>query len=128
MADGTLPLPPSPTDAFSGGAIMVSLGGERYLMPLAAVEAIVPPPALSRVPHAPPLLLGAGNLGGQVLPVVDLAEMLPGSRQRRRYDGGGEVLRVRIAGGSVGVWVDRVERLLKSNTEAGATTAIDPEK
>jgi hypothetical protein len=106
---------------------MVVLGGERYLMPLAVVEAIVPPPALSRIPHAPPLLPGAGNLGGQVLPVVDLAEVLPGSR-RRRYDGGGEVLRVRVAGGSVGVWVDRVERLLKSDTETGAIATIDPEK
>jgi purine-binding chemotaxis protein CheW len=125
MADGTLPLPPD-IDIADGASIMVVLGGERYLMPLTAVEAIVPPPALSRVPHSPPLLLGAGNLGGQVLPVVDLAKMLPGGRQRR-YDGGGDVLRVRVTGGSVGVWVDRVERLLKGDMKAAeATITIDP--
>jgi purine-binding chemotaxis protein CheW len=127
MADGIQPFPQPTADTFEGGSIMVALGGERYLMPLATVEAIVAPPTLSRVPHAPPLLLGAGNLGGQVLPVVDLAEMLPGSR-RRHYDGGGEVLRVRVAGGSVGVWVDRVERLLRGGLEAGAAITIDPEK
>jgi len=130
MADGTQPFPPLSAGAVDGGAIVVSLDGERYALPSGSVEAILPPPALSRVPHAPPLLLGAGNLGGQVLPIVDLAAMLPGRRPSRRYDGGGEVLRLRASGGSVGLWVDRVERLMGSggSTGLGSAIAIDPEK
>jgi chemotaxis signal transduction protein len=128
MADGGLPLAPAQADAFDRGAVMVALGGEHYVIPLAAVEAIMPPPSLSRVPHAPSPLLGAGNLGGQVLPIVDLAALLPGRRKPRRYDGGGEVLRLRAAGGSVGVWVDRVERLFATgSTASDSATALDPE-
>src|SRR5262249_31361122 len=43
----------------------------------------------------------------------------------RRYDGGGEVIHVRAAGGNVGLWVDRVERLTTNGGEAAAATPID---
>src|SRR4029077_9882672 len=43
----------------------------------------------------------------------------------RRYDGGGEIIRARAAGGSIGLWVDRVERLTMGDGEAAAASPID---
>jgi purine-binding chemotaxis protein CheW len=128
MADGSQALLGEATVAFEGGAVVFALAGARYALPIAAVEAIAPPPLLSRVPHAPSSLVGAGNLGGNVVPILDLAEMLPKRRKRRRrYDGGGEILRLGMAGGSVGIWVDRVERLIQAGGVAdGVVTPIDP--
>ena len=127
MADGSPLALAAPAENIDGGAILFVLGGARYALPLEAVEAITMPPALCEVPHAPASLLGAGNLGGHILPVIDLAALLPGTRIRR-YDGGGQVLRVSAAGGSVGVWVDRVERFVPSGLPVGeAITVIDPE-
>lgn len=126
MADGTTPFAEAAATA-GGGAIVVALAGRRYALPVAAVDGIGQPPALCRVPHAAPGLIGAGNLGGQVLPIVDLAGMLP-RVAARRYDGTGEVVRLRAAGGDVGLWVDRVERLIADATElAGNIDALDPE-
>lgn len=128
MADGAQTSFVAPLDTIDGGAIVFAIADGRYALPLASVEAIMAPPVLCRVPHAPDALLGAGNLGGQVLPVVDLAAFFPG-RRSRRYDGGGEVLRVSAAGGAVGFWVDRVERFAPSGIAIGddAVTIIDPD-
>jgi chemotaxis signal transduction protein len=127
VADGAQASFVAPLDTIDGAAIVFAIADGRYALPLASVEAIMAPPVLCRVPHAPDALLGAGNLGGQMLPVVDLASFFPGSRARR-YDGGGEVLRVSAAGGAVGFWVDRVERFAPSGITIGdAVTVIDPD-
>jgi purine-binding chemotaxis protein CheW len=127
VADDTQASFVAPLDTIDGGAIVFVIADGRYALPLASVEAIMTPPVLCRVPHAPDALLGAGNLGGQVLPIVDLAAFFPG-RRLRRYDGGGEVLRVSAAGGAVGFWVDRVERFAPSGIAVGdAVTVIDPD-
>ncbi|HWB49314.1 MAG TPA: chemotaxis protein CheW [Stellaceae bacterium] len=128
MADGTQPGFAAAGGTIDGGAVIFALAGARYALPLEAVDAVMAPPALCRVPHAPEALLGAGNLGGKVLPIVDPAAFFHGQLSRRRYDGGGEVLRVSAAGGAVGFWVDRVERLAAAGTAIGeAVTVIDPD-
>jgi hypothetical protein len=125
VADGAQASVLAPLDTIDGGAIVFAIADSRYALPLASV--IMAPPVLCRVPHAPDALLGAGNLGGQVLPVVDLAAFFPG-RRSRRYDGGGEVLRVSVTGGAVGFWVDRVEHFAPSGIAIGdAVTVIDPD-
>lgn len=128
MADGASPFIADLSGAAEAGAIVFALAGRRYALGIDAVEGIAAPPSLSRVPHAAPGLLGAGNLAGQVVPIVDLAALLPGPAVARRYDGNGEVLRLRAAGGRVGVWVDRIERLVGAGAEIGdAVDLIDPE-
>jgi chemotaxis signal transduction protein len=92
--------------------VAFTLAGARFAIPIDAVDLIASPPALCRIPHAPPALLGAGNLGGQILPILDPAPLLDGERPERRYDGRGEVLRLAAGGGRVGMWVDRVEALI----------------
>ena len=105
----------------SPGWVVFTVAGSRFALPVAAVEAVVPPPPLARVPHAAPFLLGAGNLGGRIAPILDLARFLERDRGPATYDGSGEVLRLRAPGGSVGIWVDRVERLVRLDRSGAAT-------
>jgi purine-binding chemotaxis protein CheW len=97
--------------------VIFTLAGERFAIPIAAVDLIASPPALCRIPHAAPALLGAGNLGGQILPILDPAPWLDGEQPERRYNGRGEVLRLSAGGGRVGMWVDRVEALIGGDAE-----------
>lgn len=103
-------------EALNSGArswIVFTLANEHFALPMASVEAVAAPPPLARVPHATRGLLGVGNLGGQIVPVLDLACLLDRERGAKAYDGSGEIMRLRIAGDSVGIWVDRVERLAR---------------
>jgi purine-binding chemotaxis protein CheW len=102
-----------------------TLAGGRFGVPIDAVELIAAPPPLCRVPHAPPALLGAGNLGGQILPVLDPAPLLDGELPQRRYDGHGEVLRLSAGGGRVGLWIDRVEAVIGGEAKSLTTPAPD---
>jgi purine-binding chemotaxis protein CheW len=106
------------------GRIVFALAEERFALPIEAVEGVAPPPPLAKVPHAAPGLIGAGQLGGRIVPILDLARLLGRQSGRRRYDGSGEVLRLRVAGGSVGLWVDKVERVIGVSDES-ESNALD---
>ncbi|HEV8677972.1 MAG TPA: chemotaxis protein CheW [Stellaceae bacterium] len=112
--------------------IVFVLAGERLALPMASVEAVAVPPPLAPLPHATPAVLGVGNLAGQIVPILDFAGLLGRQRDAGKYDGSGEIIRLRIPGGSVGLWVDRVERLLRIDRagegwqDADDMTLIDP--
>jgi len=115
----------------AAGRIVFAMAGERLALPIESVEGVAPPPPLARVPHAAPALLGAGHLGGRIVPIVDLACLLGRKRGAERYDGSGEVLRLRVADCAVGLWVDKVERVIDVADEpdtfdAGGVRMIDP--
>src|SRR5688572_32330344 len=52
------------------------LGGILYALPAEYVLEVIHIPAVARVPHSPPSLLGIANLRGTVLPLVGLRELL----------------------------------------------------
>ena len=56
--------------------VLFEAAGERFALPAAQVMEIVQPPAITRVPHSPPNLLGVANLRGRVLPVVSVGGLL----------------------------------------------------
>lgn len=56
--------------------VVFEIEGARYALPLSAVERILPMPAIAALPQAPPIALGAINLGGEVIPVLDLRRRL----------------------------------------------------
>ncbi|MCR0981492.1 chemotaxis protein CheW [Roseomonas populi] len=58
------------------GALTVRVAGEAYALPAPAVREVLRPVPLTRVPHAPPGLLGLASLRGAVLPVLSLARLL----------------------------------------------------
>lgn len=103
---------PAPKDSAVAGRIVFSLAGEHFSLPIDAVEGVASPPPLARIPHTAPALLGAGHLAGRIVPIIDFARLLGRERGADRYDGHGEVLRLRVAGGSIGLWVDKVERVI----------------
>lgn len=47
------------------------VGGRLYALDVAGVREVVDPPAVTRVPRAPSFMLGAFNLRGRVVPLVD---------------------------------------------------------
>jgi purine-binding chemotaxis protein CheW len=55
------------------------LRGTLYALPAEYVLEVIHIPAVARVPHSPPSLLGIANLRGTVLPLVDLSELLGSS-------------------------------------------------
>ncbi len=64
-----------------------------------------------------------------MVPVVDLAVLLPNGAADRRYDGQGEILRLRAAGGYVGLWIDRTERIVERGSALDAAIQmIEPER
>lgn len=51
-------------------------GGTLYALPADEISEVIRVPALARVPHAPPSLLGLANLRGTILPVASAGRLL----------------------------------------------------
>jgi purine-binding chemotaxis protein CheW len=60
------------------GVLHCTVAGAPHLLPAAAIAEIIRPLKLTRVPHAPPCLLGLANVRGSAVPVVSLARLLGG--------------------------------------------------
>jgi len=52
--------------------VVFDLEGQRYALPLGAVDRVLPMVAVSPLPKAPAIALGVINLHGQALPVLDI--------------------------------------------------------
>jgi purine-binding chemotaxis protein CheW len=91
--------------------VVFDLGGERYGLPVAAVDEIVRrPDQLTRVPLAPPFVDGIMSLRGKMIPVID-------QRQRFAVDGQTDgrarrVIILTIDGLQTGITVDKVTEIL----------------
>ena len=92
--------------------LTVRAAGAQMSLPAQAVAEVIKRPRLTRVPHAPPGLLGVAHLRGTVLPVVSLGQMLG-------LDGGdGDRVVVLRRDPPVGLVVDGVEALDFADGEA----------
>ena len=56
--------------------LVFTLSGQRYGVDLAATVRVLPMAAFSRLPGAPPVVLGALNLHGELTPVLDIRRRL----------------------------------------------------
>ncbi len=105
--------------ASGANVLTFRVASEAFAIAAEMVSEIVRTPALTRVPHGPPSLLGVANLRGAVLPVVSLARLLG-------HDAGVPAAgsRVLIVAGDakVGLLVDAVAAF----TTAGDGKLIDP--
>jgi purine-binding chemotaxis protein CheW len=61
--------------------VLFRLAEQRYALPLAVVERIVRAAEVTLLPNAPPIVLGALDVEGHVLPVLDVRRRF-GLRQR----------------------------------------------
>lgn len=65
-------------DTASTQYVVVRVGSEEYGVPILAVESIIRYEEPTPVPHARPGITGVLNLRGQVVPVLDLSQVLLG--------------------------------------------------
>ena len=56
--------------------VLFTVNEQRYGMPSACVERIVQLPALTKLPEAPAYMAGIFDLGGVMIPVLDLSSVL----------------------------------------------------
>ncbi len=54
--------------------VVFAIEGQRYALPLSAVERVLPMVAVSPLPQAPAIALGVINVHGRVLPVLDIRQ------------------------------------------------------
>src|SRR3989338_9303720 len=67
--------------------VVFRLDKQRYALPLAAVERVVRAVEVTPLPNAPPIVLGAIDFHGRVLPVLDVRRrFLLSDRQVRHED------------------------------------------
>ncbi len=59
-----------------GKYVVFTLGGQRFGLPIADVEQILPPHAVTRVPKSDRTIMGLFDLRGQTIPVVDTRVLL----------------------------------------------------
>ncbi|WP_295447967.1 chemotaxis protein CheW [uncultured Thiodictyon sp.] len=88
-------------------ALLFTANGGRFLTRLTALDEILMPARLSRLPGAPDFIAGLLNLRGEALPVLTLAERL-GGRPPSDWRHGNRVLCFTAAGRPLGLVVDAV--------------------
>lgn len=105
---------------------MFVLDGQRYALPLPAVERVVRAVEVTVLPEAPPIVIGVINIQGRVVPVVDLRKRfhLP----ERAVDPEDHFIVARSSTGVVALPVDEAEGLVRDlGGERVAAAEIVPE-
>jgi len=110
-------------------AVICLHGGNRYAIPLSAVRRVTEMSYMTRVPRAPPALLGVMNQQGRVACLVDLGPLVGLKARPARPEG--KVVMLQRAKGEVGLYVSEVAGIYDLPAEArdlpepqGAATAL----
>jgi purine-binding chemotaxis protein CheW len=107
--------------AFQGAVlrlVVFVIEEQRYALPLAAVERILPMVAVSPLPEAPAVALGVINVHGQVLPVLDIRRRF--GLPPRDYDLRSHLLLARTSRRTLALPVDEVLGVSEVAAEAVA--------
>jgi purine-binding chemotaxis protein CheW len=83
--------------------LVFSCGASWYAVPAETAAEVVSVPDLTRVPGAPPHLLGVFAHRGEVIPVVDLAQLAAGKPETSR-----RAVLLRLAKGAVAITANKV--------------------
>jgi len=78
MSEGKNAKPESRQDTAGGGGDFVTftIAGQLFGVPVLAVQDVLRPQAITRIPMAPPEILGSLNLRGRIVTVVDTRHRL----------------------------------------------------
>jgi purine-binding chemotaxis protein CheW len=116
--------PSPPVLAGTAKWVVFSLDAGRYALPLATVERIVRAVEITRLPSAPPIILGAIDVQGRVLPVFNIRRRF--GLPEREINPGDQFLIARSANRSVVLVIDAAQDVLQStasDTISAATIA-----
>ena len=97
-------------------AVICVHGGNRYAIPLSAVRRVTEMSYVSRVPRAPPALLGVMNHQGRVACLIDLGPLVGLKPRPARPEG--KVVMLQRAKGEVGLYVGDVAGIADLPAEA----------
>jgi len=101
--------------------VLFRMEGQRYALPLDAVDRVIRAMAVTSVPETPGFVLGLVNLAGQLLPVISLRACLGmPDRPIRPED---QFVIVRTSRLTLALAVDEVQGL--SSIENGQTVAVE---
>jgi purine-binding chemotaxis protein CheW len=112
----------SPSNVAAAGAQYLTFvcGGEEYGVEILRVQEIKGWDHVTRVPYAPPYVLGVMNLRGMIVPVIDLRTRL--NLEKRNFDSSTVVIVVRVRSSrgdkTVGIVVDAVSEVYSVLAEA----------
>ncbi|HXL40701.1 MAG TPA: CheW domain-containing protein [Myxococcales bacterium] len=97
-------------------AVICLHGGNRYALPLSAVLRVTEMGFVSRVPRAPPALLGVMSQQGRVAALIDLGPLVGLKARPARPEG--RVVMLQRAKGDVGLYVSEVAGIEEVPAEA----------
>ncbi len=117
---------PAPSSSSSASAaasaqyLTFVCGGEEYGVEILRVQEIKGWEHVTRVPYAPPFVLGVMNLRGMIVPVIDLRTRL--NLEKRNFDASTVVIVVRVQSSrgekTVGIVVDAVSEVYSVQSES----------
>lgn len=90
--------------------VEIFLEGRSFGLPVESVREVIRPLPVTRIPHAPPGVLGLINLRGQVVPMIDLRGRM--GRAGAPPGGRGVQVILHTDDGPVGLLVDEVGHVL----------------
>ena len=108
----------SPTSGVTSSAIMVSIHGINILIPNDQIVEISSVVDITEVPNASRTVLGVINFRGDILNVLDFAEvLLPTSTktQKKKFTRSSEVLILEDAGQRIALFVDDIHEIIEMN-------------
>src|SRR3954466_16169122 len=105
--------------------VLFALDAGRYALPLAAVERIVRAAEVTPMPLAPPVVLGALDIGGRILPVFDLRQRF--GLARRPVGLNDEFVVARTVRRPVVLAVDSALGVVEYDTAPMAASALGPD-
>jgi purine-binding chemotaxis protein CheW len=97
-------------------AVICLHGGNRYALPLSVVRRVTEMGFVSRVPRAPPALLGVMSQQGRVAALIDLGPLVGLKARPARPEG--RVVMLQRAKGDVGLYVSEVAGIEEVPAEA----------
>jgi len=97
-------------------AVICLHGGNRYALPLSAVRRVTEMSPVSRVPRAPPALLGLISRQGRVAALIDLGPLVGLRARPARPEG--KVVMLQRSRGDVGLYVSEVAGIEEIPAEA----------
>jgi purine-binding chemotaxis protein CheW len=119
QAQSALTQPQSASAAASAQYLTFVCGGEEYGVEILRVQEIKGWEHVTRVPYAPPYVLGVMNLRGMIVPVIDLRTRL--NLEKRNFDASTVVIVVRVQSSrgekTVGIVVDAVSEVYSVQAE-----------
>lgn len=104
--------------------VVFTLDEHRYALPLSAAERGVRMVEITPLPKAPPIVHGAINLAGRIVPVLDVRTRF--ALPVRQPGLGDQLLIARTATRTVALAVDAVEGVIDAPEEVVAPPAIVP--